>query len=159
MKITKVKKITEFNIDDIDNKTIFIFDIDETLITYVENKGFTLTDPNLPFWLHKIYNNGNPIICLTARYSPSYEQKYYEQFVFHELGLYPLIYDDTTLHNNVKIVNYTNAEFKGPHANEILRNYQIHGYNNYIMFEDRIDQLESVLSHVTNGHGVLIVNE
>jgi len=156
MKITEIKNITDFNINDVPKNTVLIFDIDDTLISYIDGKGFTLTDPNLPTWLHEIYIREYPIVCLTARYTPTPEQKYVEQYVFSELGLYPLLTDETTRHDKIKIVNYTNASFKGPHAYEILYYYRSIGYDNYLIFEDRLEQIYSILSHVYNGHGVLI---
>lgn len=156
MKVTELKNITDFDINDVDPNTVLIFDIDDTLLSYVEGKGFTLTDPKLPTWLHNIYLKGYPIVCLTARYTPNNEEKYIEQYVFTELGLHPLTANESTRHINIPIVNYTNAGYKGPLAYQILYHYKQLGYNHYIIFEDRADQMYSILSHVPGGQGVLI---
>ena len=146
MKIDRVKNITDYNINDLHEDTILIFDIDDTLLKYDDHNGFSLTDNNLPMWLHQAYLRGHPIICLTARYTPNDNEKKLEEYVFKELGLYPLISYNTTRHSDVKIINYTNANYKGPFAMEILQYYRKIGYYDYVFFE--IDLINYILFYL-----------
>lgn len=160
MNVIQLNNITDFNIDDVSQDTVFIFDIDDTLITHniSGTNGYVgLTDDRLPYWMNEIYKRKIPIICLTARYYPNNEEKSMEMQIFRNLGLYHVTIPDSTKNNKLENIVYTNSELKGPYAKEIMKYYSHLGYNKYIFFDDRPEQIQSVLSMVPGGRGVYIV--
>lgn len=147
----QIQSITMVNIDDYPLSTVWMFDIDETLITLTENinndHGFMLMDINIPDWLSKIVKRHDPIALVTARYYPNDEQKNIENYVFNDLGLHMCSNQKHTKHNNIPIITYTGGEYKGPYIKNIVDQYKKLGYRNFVYFDDRIDQLESILNY------------
>ena len=150
-RIITLPDVPSFDLNTIPRNSVFIFDIDETLLEHKGQKAFSMHD-DIPNWLSILEKRGYPMCMVTARYTPSTKDARDEFNTFNRLRMYPLTKTTNTRNRFVPMTTYTNAELKGPYVDYIVNKYKWLGYTNFYFFDNLFEQVESVVATVTENN-------
>ena len=135
--------------------TVFMFDIDETIVTYDEDSSvWRPLHPDMKNWLSQIIILGHPICFVTARLPPTDGTT--ETIVFEYLGMNNICKPCITKHTGIPLMTYTSGNLKGPWVRNIVTAYKSIGYSNFIFMDDRVTQLLDVQAYCPEVVGVWI---
>ena len=94
MKINTISNITQIDIRTFPLGTVWLFDIDETLLKNNDKSNiiYECTDPELPNWIKLIMARKEPIACITARHIPMkkikfMKSKFFDIYRYHNLQM------------------------------------------------------------------------
>lgn len=149
--IYKVEKPTQIDLRKLGQRRIvWIFDIDETLVTHDVGDKQEPIDPELPIWISEILiNRPEDAICfLTARLDPTkifpYNKKP-ERDLLRQLGITDNnTIEQLTLNQHVPLFTYTSGNLKGQDCLNIVNNYVKFGFQDFYFLDDRLTQIGSV---------------
>lgn len=156
--IYELEKPTNIDLEKLERKRIvWIFDIDETLVTHNEGDRQEAIDPELPRWINNILTQRteDAICFLTARLDPikmfPYDKKP-EKDLLKQLGIINAqnqayvsqTCEQLTLNNHVPLFTYTSGDFKGNACLNIINHYKKFGFKEFYFLDDRLTQIKSV---------------